>query len=158
MGVDLSSLDPKKGKLHFDTSKLRVNNVIFLVDPDPDGGHIAVLFLSAIYVLMPDLFKQGRVWCVDSPLYAAVKAGKLYRGDTFEQCKAHGKGKIKDTEIGRIKGWGEVSEAYVEPIAFDPAKRKLIRIDPFQSPQHCEYFTALVSGNAVYRRRLLGIE
>ena len=139
------------------TDNLRTANIIFLVDPDPDGGHIAVLFLAAIYRLLPNLFKEGRVWCVEAPLYAALHEGKLYGGMTFEECRAKAPKAVKDKNIVRIKGWGEVDETYLEPIAFDPKVRKLIRINPFENVEQEKFFRGVVAEDAVYRRRLLGL-
>lgn len=158
MGADLKTLDPKAENPQLSTDKLRVAHVIFLVDSDPDGGHIAVLFLAAIYRLMPNLFKEGRVWCVDAPLYAAVQKGKLYGGMTFAECRANAPSSVKDKEIVRIKGWGEVDETFVEPIAFDPKVRKLIRINPFENADQEKFFRGVVAEDAVHRRRLLGLE
>lgn len=159
LGADLNSLNPKDEKPRLSTEKLRVGNIIFLVDPDPDGGHIAVLFLAAIYRLLPDMFKEGRVWCVDAPLFAALDAkGALYGGMTFNECRAAAPKTVKDNQIVRIKGWGEVDETYVGPIAFDPKYRKLIRINPFANAEQEQFFRGVVAEDAVHRRRMLGLE
>lgn len=120
--------------------------------------HIAVLFMAAIYRLMPNLFKEGRVWCVDAPLYAAVKNGKLYGGMTFAECREAAPSTIKDGDIVRIKGWGEVDETFMEPIAFDPKQRKLIRINPFENAEQEKFFRGVVAEDASHRRALLGLE
>ena len=158
LGADIKTLDPKAENPILSTANLRVANIIFLVDPDPDGGHIAVLFLAAIYRLLPDMFKEGRVWCVRAPLYAVLHQGELYGGMTFQECRAKAPKAVKDKEIIRIKGWGEVDETYLEPIAFDPAKRKLIRLNPFENAEQAAWFRGVVAEDAVYRRRLLGLE
>src|SRR5690606_18581946 len=136
---------------------LRCGHVIFLVDPDPDGGHIAVLFLAAIYRLLPTMFKEGRVWCVDAPLYSVVHKGKVYGGMTFEECREQAPKEVKDKEIVRIKGWGEVDETFLEPIAFDPKQRRLIKINPFENAEQAQWFRGVVAEDAVYRRKLLGL-
>lgn len=158
IGADIKTLDPKAENPTLSTKNLRVAHTIFLVDPDPDGGHIAVLFLAAIYRLLPDLLREGRVWCVHAPLYAVVHKGKLYGGDTFQECRAAAPKEVKDKDITRIKGWGEVDETFLEPIAFDPAVRKLIRINPFENAEQAKFFRGVVAEDAVYRRRLLGLE
>ena len=158
LGADIKTLDPKAENPILSTANLRVANIIFLVDPDPDGGHIAVLFLAAIYRLLPDMFKEGRVWCVRAPLYAVLHQGELYGGMNFNECRAAAPKAVKDKEIIRIKGWGEVDETYLEPIAFDPTKRKMIRINPFESAEQAAWFRGVVAEDAVYRRRLLGLE
>jgi len=158
LGADIKTLDPKAENPVLSTEKLRVANIIFLVDPDPDGGHIAVLFLAALYRLLPDMFKEGRVWCVDAPLYAVVKDKKIYGGMTFAECRLKAPKTVKDKEIIRIKGWGEVDENYVEPIAFDPSQRRMIRINPFEDAEQEKFFRGVVAEDAFYRRRLLGLE
>lgn len=159
MGADVKSLDPKVEKPTISTDKLRVANVFFLVDPDPDGFHIAVLYLAAIYRLMPKLFLEGRVFCVQAPLYAALDSkGTLYGGMTFDECRAEAPKSVKDQDIIRIKGWGEVGPEYIGPIAFDKRFRKLIRINPFASVADEQHFRAVVSEDAVNRRKLLGLD
>jgi DNA gyrase subunit B len=159
IGVDLKSLDPKAERPKLSTEKLRVKSILLLVDPDPDGGHIAVLYLAVIYRLLPDLFKEGRVFCVQAPLYAALDSkGALYGGMTHKECRDKAPKSIKDQDIVRIKGWGEVGPEYIGPIAFDPKYRKLIRINPFASAADEQWFRAVVSEDAVNRRKLLGLE
>lgn len=158
LGADVKTLDPKAENPTLSTEKLRTANVILLVDPDPDGGHIAVLYLAAIYRLLPNLFKEGRVWCIEAPLYAAVRDGKLFGGKTFNECRAAAPSNIKDKDIVRIKGWGEVDETFLEPIAFNPKTRKMIRINPFENGEQERFFRGVVAEDAIYRRRLLGLE
>ena len=158
LGADLKTLDPKAENPIICVEKLRVANVIFLVDPDPDGGHIAVLFMAALWRLMPDLFRQGRVWCVQAPLFAALHGGKIYGGMNFMECRVITPKSVKDKDIVRIKGWGEVNEDYVGPIAFDPKQCKLIRVDVLATVEHEKFFRGVVAEDAVHRRRLLGLE
>lgn len=158
VGADVKTLDPKDENPKLSTEKLRVNSIIFLVDPDPDGGHIAVLFLAVIYRILPDLFREGRVYCVNAPLYAAVSKGKLYGGKTFKECRDKAPSSVKDKEIVRIKGWGEVDETFLEPIAFDHTERNLIRINPFKDAESEKLFKGIVGEDASYRRQLLGLE
>jgi len=158
LGADVKTLDPKAENPTLSTAKLRTANVILLVDPDPDGGHIAVLYLAAIYRLLPDMFKEGRVWCIEAPLYAVVKNNKLYGGMTFAEARAQAPASVKDKDIVRIKGWGEVDETYLEPIAFNPGTRKMIRINPFADKEQERFFRGVVAEDAVYRRRLLGLK
>jgi len=157
LGADVRTLDPKAENPILSTEKLRVANVILLVDPDPDGGHIAVLYLAAIFRLLPDLFKEGRVWCIEAPLFAAVTGGHLYGAMTWDECRKKAPAKVRDRDIVRIKGWGEVDETFLEPIAFNPATRKMIRINPFADMEQERFFRGVVAENAIYRRRLLGL-
>lgn len=158
LGADLRTLNPKSDKPQIDVSKLRVQNLILLVDPDPDGGHIAVLFLAAIYRLMPDLLKQKRVWAVQAPLFASLQKGVVYGGKTLEECLKNSPKGTTAKQVVRIKGWGEVDEKWLAPIAFDPQYRKLICINPFENAEQEKYFRGVVGEDAHLRRQLLGLE
>lgn len=158
IGADLKTLDPKAENPILSTEKLRVGNVLFLMDADPDGSHIVTLFLAVIYRLLPDLMREGRVWVVDSPLYNVMHKGKHYGGMTFEECRAKAPAAVKNSEITRAKGWGEVSPDVLRAIAFDPSTRRLIRINPFENVEQERFFRGVVAEDAVYRRRLLGLE
>lgn len=158
IGADLKSLDPKAENPTLSTKNLRIGNLLFLMDADPDGFHIATLFLGVIYRLVPDLMKEGRVWIVDAPLYNVMHKGIHYGGMTFEECRAAAPSAIKDKEIVRAKGWGEVEPDVLEAISFNPKTRRLIRVNPFTSVDQERFFRGVVAEDAVHRRRLLGLE
>lgn len=158
VGADLKSLDPKAEAPKLSTKNLRIGNLLFLMDADPDGFHIATLFLGVIYRLLPDLMKEGRVWIVDAPLYNVMHKGIHYGGMTFEECRAKAPAAVKDKEIVRAKGWGEVEPDVLEAIAFNPKTRRLIRVNPFTSVEQERFFRGVLAEDAVHRRRLLGLE
>lgn len=158
IGADLKTLDPKAENPVLKTDKLRIGNLLFLMDADPDGFHIATLFLGVIYRLLPDLMREGRVWIIDSTLYNVIHNGINYGGMTFEECRAKAPAAVKDKDIVRAKGWGEVEPATLEAIAFNPKSRRLIRINPFESVEQERFFRGVLAEDAVHRRRLLGLE
>lgn len=158
VGADLKSLDPKAEAPKLSTKNLRIGNLLFLMDADPDGFHIATLFLGVIYRLLPDLMKEGRVWIVDAPLYNVMHKGIHYGGMTFEECRAKAPSAVKDKEIVRAKGWGEVEPDVLEAISFNPKTRRLIRVNPFVSVEQERFFRGVLAEDAVHRRRLLGLE
>lgn len=158
IGADIRTLDPKKENPILSTDKLRIGNLLFLADADPDGYHINVLFLAVIYRLLPDLMREGRVFVVDAPLYNVIHKGKHYGGMTFEECRANAPKEVKSGSIIRAKGWGEVNADVLEAIAFNPETRRLIRINPFVSAEAEQSFRNIVAENAIHRRRLLGLE
>lgn len=158
VGADLKSLDPKAEAPKLSTKNLRIGNLLFLMDADPDGFHIATLFLGVIYRLLPDLMKEGRVWIVDAPLYNVMHKGIHYGGMSFEECRAKAPAAVKDKEIVRAKGWGEVEPDVLEAISFNPKTRRLIRVNPFTSVEQERFFRGVLAEDAVHRRRLLGLE
>ncbi len=158
LGADLKSLDPKAEAPILSTKNLRVGNLLLLMDADADGFHIATLFLGVIYRLLPDMLREGRVWIIDAPLYNVVHKGKHYGGMSFEECREKAPSSVKDKDIVRAKGWGEVEPDVLEAIAFDPKTRHVIRVNPFASVEQERFFRGVVAEDAVHRRRLLGLE
>ncbi|QQO90485.1 putative DNA gyrase subunit B [Erwinia phage pEa_SNUABM_5] len=158
IGADLKTLDPKAENPVLSVDKLRIGNLLFLMDADPDGFHIATLFLGVVYRLLPDMFREGRVWIIDSPLYNVVHKGIHYGGMTFEECRAKAPSAVKDRDIVRAKGWGEVEPDVLEAIAFNPKTRRLIRVNPFENKEQERFFRGILAEDAVHRRRLLGLE
>lgn len=158
-GGDLTTFDPQDECPKISSENLRIGKVICLADKDEDGNQISVLMLTLIYRLFPDLFREGRVYVVDSYLYMALdKNGKLYGGNTFVECRIAAPASVKDKDIVRVKGWGEVDSRYMRPMAFDPAQRKLIQINPFASEAQRRLFHEIVAEGAEHRRKLLGLE
>lgn len=155
LGVDLKSLDPQADKPRLSTKGLRCKAVFFLADADPDGKHINALLLAVIYRLMPDLFREGRVLIVDSPLYSAIHKGIVYGGNTYAECRAACPAGVK--QIIRAKGWGEVEPEPMYEIAFNPKNRKLFRINPFSSANSERTFREIISESPEARRILLGL-
>ena len=129
--------------------------MFFLADADPDGKHINALLLAVIYRLMPDLFREGRVLIVDSPLYSAIHKGIVYGGNTYAECRAACPAGVK--QIIRAKGWGEVEPEPMYEIAFNPKNRKLFRINPFSSANSERTFREIISESPEARRILLGL-
>lgn len=161
IGVDVKSLDLKADsidKMRFTTDKLRVGKIMCLADGDSDGGHITVLILTLIYRLIPDLFKEGRVFVVDCPLYSAFHNNKRYFGDSYEAVQAQLPKGTANVIITRAKGLGELNPGMLRYIAFDPEHQRLIKVCPPQDAEAHEYFMNIVGDNSATRKKLLGLE
>lgn len=146
IGVDLS------GKKH----DIGYGKIIFLTDPDVDGRHINCLLLAFFWKYMPYLFKDGRIYVLRSPEYNAWHRGQVYFGMTKESVyKQAGTQKL---DIQHIKGWGEIQDVDMQPIAFDPDVRRLYRVLPPKDKQGKINFEALMGNDAAYRKQLLGVD
>lgn len=53
----------------FNYSKLRYHKIVLMSDADEDGGHIAVLNITFIYMHMRPLIEQGHVYLANPPLF-----------------------------------------------------------------------------------------
>jgi DNA gyrase subunit B len=147
IGLDLSAADP--------ISKIRFGKIIFLADADVDGSHINTLLLTLFWKYLPDLYKQGRIYIVDSPEYLAKHKGKLFFASSKEEIyKQAGTNKL---DIRHLKGWGETNAEDLQPMAFDPNTRKLFRVLPPRDKNGKLQFEALMGRNATYRQKLLNV-
>lgn len=154
MGVDVKNLRPNS--LRVGVENLRIGSLMLLSDADPDGRHINVLILTLLWRLMPDLFKQGRVYVVDAPLFFGFWKNKHYYGSTFEECWSKMKGAPKSA-VTRAKGWGEVNADALELVAFSPKTRTVLQVHPPKGFEAVQWFEALVGEGSESRKKLLGL-
>ena len=158
LGLDLNSLDVKAPHPKFECKNLRIGKLMLLSDADVDGYHINTLILTFLFKYVPDIFKQGRVFVVNAPLFNVIHKGVHYGAMTREEVLAIAPKTVKPNEVQRAKGWGEVSEELLSIIAFDPKYRKLIKINPLANKEHEEWFIGITSDDRVAKRKMLGIE
>ena len=104
-GVELKN----KNASLFDKSKLRFNDIIISTDADPDGLHIQVLVLVALYIIAPTLIKDGHVYILDTPLFEIrdLNTDTMHYAYT-EQQKEEIISSLRKYRISRNKGLGEV--------------------------------------------------
>jgi DNA gyrase subunit B len=145
IGYDPKARDPMQN--------LRTGAIMMLADPDPDGKHINSLNCTLIYKYLPELFERGMVYVVDAPEYYARVKGAVITGDTLEEVRAQ---VPKGTDIQHIKGWGQINADVLEPLAFNPATRRLVQLQAIKQGDQVE-FVKLMGEDPEYRRELLGV-
>ena len=91
---------------------------------------------------------------VKSPLFKAKFKDKVYFGMTKEEI--YQQTGTKNVDITYLKGWGEVSEVDLIPVALDPSTRKLYRVVPSDKAGSKE-FELLMGKSPTYRKQLLGV-
>jgi DNA gyrase subunit B len=125
--------------------------IIIMADPDVDGKHITCLCFATLWKYRPDLFVNGHIYVVKSPLYIAKKGGKVFFGDQKEEI--YEKAGTKNIDCTYIKGWGEVNEEDLS-VALDKKVRTLYKVGAQEAKGA---FEALLGKKPDARKKLLGV-
>ena len=85
-------------RLGEDPDNLRYGKVLIYTDADPDGDAICALLINFFYKYWPELFEQGKIYRVMTPIVVATKAKKsinFYSQDEYKEWSS----------LNDIKGW-----------------------------------------------------
>ncbi|MBN2574319.1 MAG: type IIA DNA topoisomerase subunit B [Deltaproteobacteria bacterium] len=114
----------------FSLDRLRYHKIIFLMDADSDGHHIATLLLTFFYRHLRPLIEQGHVYLAQPPLFR-IDHGK----ETFWALDEADRDRIVATlpknarpDIMRFKGLGEMQPEELKRTTLDPGSRRLLRV------------------------------
>ncbi len=114
----------------FAIERLRYHKVVFLMDADSDGHHIATLLLTFFYRHLRPLIESGHVYLAQPPLFR-IDHGK----DTYWALDEADRDRIVATlpknarpDIMRFKGLGEMQPEELKRTTLDPASRRLLRV------------------------------
>jgi len=110
--------------------RLRYHKIIFLMDADSDGHHIATLLLTFFYRHLQPLIQGGYVYLAQPPLFR-IDYGK----ETHWALDEADRDRIIATlpknarpELMRFKGLGEMQPEQLKRSTLDPATRRLLRV------------------------------
>ena len=153
-GIEISS--KHKDIQTFDLDNLRWNKVIICTDADVDGYQIRTLILTMIYVLMPTLIKEGKVYIAESPLFE-ITCGK----DTYFAFNEAEKQEIverlgnKKVKIQRSKGLGENEPEMMWQTTMNPETRRLVRVTFEDEEATFRMFDVLLGDNLQARKEFI---
>ncbi len=108
-------------KLGEEPNSLRYGRIYIYTDADPDGNSIASLLINFFDRFWPELFDQGRVYKVMTPLVVAKKGTKainFYTNDEFEKWSQ--KNQVNSWEIEYKKGLAALEDSEYEEIIKNP--------------------------------------
>lgn len=153
LGVTIGTEEDSKA---LNLSKLRYHKVIIMTDADVDGAHITTLILTFFFRYMPDLIKNGYVYCATPPLYL-IKKGKTERYCWTDDERAAitqelSAGNEKGLHIQRYKGLGEMNAEQLWDTTMDPEKR-LLRQVTIENAAEADRIFSMLMGDEVEPRR-----
>lgn len=154
LGLDI---DPRTGKLIYDTSKLRYGKILTACDADADGMSIKNLILTCIWTICPELILNGHVYVTVPPLYRITK-GKdkyIYIKDNAELEQYKNEHRNEKLVINRNKGLGEQDAEELEPCLLNPATRNICQIVVPDKKQADIMFETLMGTSVPPRRAWL---
>lgn len=108
-------------KLGEEPKGLRYGRIYIYTDADPDGSHIAATLINFFDRFWPELFEQGRVYKVMTPLVVAKKGKEsinFYTNTEFEAWLK--KNKSSSWDIEYKKGLGALEDSEYEEIIKNP--------------------------------------
>jgi DNA gyrase subunit B len=111
--------------------QMRYGKVIFLVDADDDGSHIAMLLMTMFHEFFDRLVREGRVFLAKPPLFRVSYLDKGKRKSayawTIEERQQLMK-KHSGAKAMRFKGLGEMEADELKETCLDPATRQLMQV------------------------------
>lgn len=132
--------------------KFRVGKIMITADADVDGYHIEQLICTDLFLVCPEIFKRGMVYCVKTPLFQASYKDKKWFADTLEELKelCHPK-----SIISRLKGLGELNADQLARF-INPKTRNIIKIKNIVG-EDIKEFMDIVGEKSETRKKLLGV-
>lgn len=138
----------------FDVNKLRYHKIVLMTDADVDGAHIRTLLLTFFYRHMKSLVTGGYVYIAQPPLYK-IKKGKEIRYAYSDAQKEKILTELKDADIQRYKGLGEMNAEQLWETTMDPAVRTLLQIKQEDAVEADRMFTILMGDQVEPRRKFI---
>ena len=150
-------IDKTTGKLIYDESKLRYSKIIITTDEDVDGFDIALLLITVIYWLCPELIIHGHLYRVHGALFKATFSDKSYQlFQTKEEYEAWKKKNSKKSyTLSRAKGLGELTQEETDEQLVNPETRNLVKLVINDMHMFEEYLEMFKGDNLDCRKKYL---
>ncbi|MFK5882953.1 MAG: DNA topoisomerase IV subunit B, partial [Candidatus Izemoplasma sp.] len=139
----------------FDINKCNYKKVIIMTDADTDGAHIQVLLLTFFFRYMRQLVEAGKVYIALPPLYKLtrrVKNKDIVKYAWTEEELGEITAGLKNYNIQRFKGLGEMNATQLWETTMNPLTRTLIRVN-IEELADADQRISILMGDKVEPRR-----
>ena len=112
----------------FNINKCNYKKIIIMTDADDDGAHIQILLLTFFFRQMRGLIENGYVYIALPPLYKITSKNNTSYAWTDDELKEK-VADLKNYEIQRFKGLGEMNFEQLWETTMNPRTRTLIKVN-----------------------------
>jgi DNA gyrase subunit B len=145
----------------FDPAKLRYHRVIIMTDADVDGAHIRTLLLTFFFRQMRQVITDGYLYIAQPPLFKVSHGKEIYyaqseaqRDEAVAEIKDKHKN-VRDVDVQRYKGLGEMNPEQLWDTTMNPATRTLLRVEMDDAAQADEIFDMLMGDQVPPRKKFI---
>lgn len=131
---------------------LRYGKILIYADADPDGDSIAGLLINFFGRYWPELFEQGRIARVLTPLVVVSKGSEkhlFYTNEDFEKWEKS-ISDLKRWEVAYKKGLAALEDSEYREIIVNP---KMFTISPGSRSKFTETLNCWFAGDPQHRKR-----